>query len=303
MAYKAVLDHPKFASLKAQLELPKAFTLGILEALWHFTSRYTPAGNVGKYTDTEIESWLEWDGARGACIAALVMCGWLDTSDEHRLVVHDWQDWADEYTHTMLARKPERFANGDLPRTGRLNQTERKKFNDAVADNKVLGPKSEKLHSQPDSLRSQSDSLTETSASGPLPYQRPYRTRDLTVPETLPESGPLALNRSLVGKHPDSALSAHADDRPFFSQVVLTESEKTAKWPASKYQQFWNDHVPAAARVETIPDYWLKAINAFRKRGLKPATFLAALKKMEEKTPIESSRDFYHAMNAAVRDE
>jgi hypothetical protein len=294
VAYKAVLDHPKFASLKALLKLGKAFTLGLLEALWHFTARYTPAGNVGKYRDDEIEAWLEWDGQRGACIAAFVACGWLDTNEEHRLLVHDWQDWADEYTHTILARKQERFANGDLPRTGRLNQTERKKFNEAVVANKVLSPKSEKLHSQP-------DSLTENSASGPLPYHTGVHTIPVTVPVPVP--GPHAPNRVVAERQSDSALSTGVDDpAPFFAKVTLSPAEETAKWSASTYRDFWNGHVSADLRLTTIPKKWVQAIDGFReRRGLTPATFLEALKEMERTEPIQSSTDFYNAINSVVR--
>src|ERR1700676_33196 len=42
MALRAVPDHPKFAALKAALGTPKGATLGWLEALWHFTGRFTP---------------------------------------------------------------------------------------------------------------------------------------------------------------------------------------------------------------------------------------------------------------------
>ena len=196
--------------------------------------------------------------------------------------MHDWQDWADEYTHTILARKQERFANGDLPRTGRLNQTERKKFNEAVVANKVLSPKSEKLHSQP-------DSLTENSASGPLPYHTGVHTIPVTVPVPVP--GPHAPNRVVAERQSDSALSTGVDDpAPFFAKVTLSPAEETAKWSASTYRDFWNGHVSADLRLTTIPKKWVQAIDGFReRRGLTPATFLEALKEMERTEPIQST--------------
>jgi hypothetical protein len=43
-----------------------------LELLWHFAARFALGGNVGKFSDAEIEAWLGWDGETGALIAGLV---------------------------------------------------------------------------------------------------------------------------------------------------------------------------------------------------------------------------------------
>jgi hypothetical protein len=128
MALRAVLDHPKFADLKSRLGCPRHVALGCLEAIWHFTSRFTPQGNIGKYPDVAIEDWLEWKGEPGALIAALVGSGWLDTDEQYRLVVHDWADYADELVHTTLARGLLRFVSGEVPHSRRLNQNERDRF-------------------------------------------------------------------------------------------------------------------------------------------------------------------------------
>lgn len=128
MALRAVPEHPKFAGLKSRLGLTKFQTLGLLEALWHFTGKYAPRGNVGKYTNIEIEAWLEWHGEPGKAVEALTESRWIDPSQEHRLVVHDWSKCADELVHTELARRLEFFADGTRPKGGRLNQHERVRF-------------------------------------------------------------------------------------------------------------------------------------------------------------------------------
>jgi hypothetical protein len=138
MALRGVLDHPKFGALKSLLKLSKFATLGLLESLWQFTARYAPAGNIGKYTDSEIAIWLEWPGDATALISALIAARWLDIDDQFRLIVHDWPDSADEAVHGQLARRLERFANGELPRTRRLNSAERKKYNDAIVAGEVI---------------------------------------------------------------------------------------------------------------------------------------------------------------------
>jgi hypothetical protein len=130
MALRAVTDHPKFAHFKSILRLPRGAALGWLECMWHFCSRFTLRGNIGKYPDQAIEAWCEWDGEPGGLIAALIQSRWLDEDSLHRLLVHDWPDHADIQVHTELARKCLRFADGRIPQSGRLNEEERKRFRD-----------------------------------------------------------------------------------------------------------------------------------------------------------------------------
>jgi len=115
MAKRGVIDHPKFARLKRALGTNKAATLGYLETLWQFVGRYTPQGNIGKYSDDEIEAWIEWDGEDGGLVAALVKCGWLDTDPTHRLIVHDWASHADSMCHAALCKETLLFASGEVP--------------------------------------------------------------------------------------------------------------------------------------------------------------------------------------------
>lgn len=105
MALRAVPEHPKFARLKKELGLSKYQAIGLLEALWHFTGKFALRGNIGKFTDAEIEAWIEWSGLEGAAVKALTVSGWLDASHEHRLVVHDWNEHADSTTKKQLGRK------------------------------------------------------------------------------------------------------------------------------------------------------------------------------------------------------
>lgn len=116
MALRAVVDHPKFKRLKMLLGFNMREVLGTLEGLWHFCGRFTPQGDIGKYPDEEIEAWLEWPGEPGALVSALVQARWLDVSEEHRLVVHDWWDHADDFTHTTVAKRKVKFATGEMPR-------------------------------------------------------------------------------------------------------------------------------------------------------------------------------------------
>lgn len=109
MALRAVPDHPKFANLKAALGQPKGAVIGWLEIVWHFTGRFTPRGDIGKYSDQAIESWVEWNGKPGALIEALVKTGWVDRDRDHRLLIHDWSQHADKATKNALSRAGQTF--------------------------------------------------------------------------------------------------------------------------------------------------------------------------------------------------
>lgn len=167
MALRAVPDHPKFAAFKTMLQLPKGAALGWLESVWHFTGRFTPQGNIGKYSDQQIEAWVEWDGLPGVLVVALLECGWLDKSTEYRLIVHDWHQYADVIVHTELARRCSLFANGTLPNSGRLNQAERERFKSAMG--------------QPQVSHGSADTATK-SATTPKPVPAPD-----PAPEPVPE--------------------------------------------------------------------------------------------------------------------
>ncbi len=104
MALRAVTEHPKFSNLKRLIGRPKGPTLGYLECIWHFCGKYSPQGNIGKYTIEEIEAWAEWDGEPGAMVAAMVKSRWLDQHPEHGLIVHDWHKHADDATKLALKR-------------------------------------------------------------------------------------------------------------------------------------------------------------------------------------------------------
>lgn len=79
--------------------------IGLMEALWHFTAKYTPQGNVGKFSDQEIADAVYWGRLPDELIAALVNCRWVDEDDEHRLIIHDWHDHADEAVRKLLKRQ------------------------------------------------------------------------------------------------------------------------------------------------------------------------------------------------------
>ena len=96
--------HPKTYNLAERLGVRRVHAIGILELLFHFASQYAPEGDVGRYSDKRIAAALDWGGAPGKLVAALVESGWLDPHPTARLAVHDWAEHADRTTLQRLAR-------------------------------------------------------------------------------------------------------------------------------------------------------------------------------------------------------
>lgn len=105
-------DHPKVAHLCQLLNIGKAEAIGTLELLWHFTAKFAPKGDIGKYPDSAIARAVEWQrptGERGVTPGcklsdALVTAKWLDRCPVHRLIVHNWSEHADQSVARNLAR-------------------------------------------------------------------------------------------------------------------------------------------------------------------------------------------------------
>ncbi len=173
--------------------------LGYLEALWHFAGRFTPAGNLGKYSNTAIEGWIEWRGEPGALIAAMLESHWIDLNETHRLVVHDWPEWADDTTQTHLARKITTFWDGSIPASGRLNQTERERYREWVAG--LLSAKSQGS-SQPAVSNAPQNLPPQGAKPVPVPVPEP-------VPDPVPV--PVARSRSSPARVPEFINPAAAE--------------------------------------------------------------------------------------------
>lgn len=100
---RGTIEHPKTVMLMAQLRIPLNHTVGILEHLWHWTGRYAPQGDIGKYSDEQIVQAVAPE-VKGL-VKALVDAKWLDAAPlPFRLVVHGWKEHADQTCRKYLAR-------------------------------------------------------------------------------------------------------------------------------------------------------------------------------------------------------
>ena len=94
----------KFKKLQRRLGITRYATIGVLESLWIATIKNAPRGDIGRFDDETIAIECEWDKDAGLLVSALIECGWLDRSEEHRLVVHDWHDHAPYFVRGVVAK-------------------------------------------------------------------------------------------------------------------------------------------------------------------------------------------------------
>jgi len=106
-------EHPKTLMLAASLEFSKKEVTGLLELLWHFTARYAPQGNIGKFPAAMIAGAVDYtEGSPERLMEALHECGWLDTHAEHGFLVHDWRDHCPDRTDKWLLDNDLIYADG-----------------------------------------------------------------------------------------------------------------------------------------------------------------------------------------------
>src|SRR4051794_32000122 len=110
-------EHPKTKRLMALLSLPLYSAVGLLELLFHFTARYAPEGNVGKWSNDQIALAAGYDGDSDLLVDALIQPKYLDRCDsaDVRLVVPNWSEHADDAVHKLLKSPGMLFADGIAP--------------------------------------------------------------------------------------------------------------------------------------------------------------------------------------------
>lgn len=112
------LDHPKTLDFASRLEISMPAAIGSLELLWAFVGKKSPQGNVGKWPDGAIARACYWEGKPELFVRALVDAGFLDVDQQHRLVVHDWQEHAPRWVKAKLAHMKVGFISASTPTVG-----------------------------------------------------------------------------------------------------------------------------------------------------------------------------------------
>lgn len=120
--------HPKMYELADRLHINNAWAVGIMEMLWHFTSKFAPRGDIGRYSDQHIARNLQWPHAPEILIDALVKSRWLDEDETHRLIVHDWSEHCETGVNTFLAKRRQTFVDQRRPKLSSFTYAEREEI-------------------------------------------------------------------------------------------------------------------------------------------------------------------------------
>lgn len=104
--------HPKLARFAKRLGIRKSQAVGMVELLHHFTDEYAWSGDIGRFDDEEIAERVDWDGGPLLLVEALIESGLVDRHPVHRLIVHDWDQHAPEYTKKKVRAAAEKTGHG-----------------------------------------------------------------------------------------------------------------------------------------------------------------------------------------------
>jgi hypothetical protein len=123
---RGTCNHPKAKDLARRLNIGRPQAIGTLAMLWSWASEFTPAGDIGRYSDDMIADEVCWGGTASELVRALLDAGWIEPDAEFRLRIHDWPDHCEDTIHARLARAHQRFADGSVPKLTKLGEKERK---------------------------------------------------------------------------------------------------------------------------------------------------------------------------------
>ncbi|MCS7256270.1 MAG: hypothetical protein RMJ05_03850 [Thermomicrobium sp.] len=114
--------HPKTKRLCRLLGVSLPQAVGHLHLLWHWVLEFAPDGDVTEYVDDLAEA-AYWDGEPDLFVRALLASGFLDQTEDERIVVHDWEEYAGrllaDRERKRAAREKERAARPDTIPTER----------------------------------------------------------------------------------------------------------------------------------------------------------------------------------------
>lgn len=104
---------PKLAHLSALLNVDPCYAVGVLERLWWFAATQAPRGDVGRWTDAQITLGIGSQLSPELLVSSLVGSGWLDGHGAHRLVIHDWEQHADQTVRRSQIVQRDGFIQSD----------------------------------------------------------------------------------------------------------------------------------------------------------------------------------------------
>jgi len=210
---RGAIEHPKLRRLMRELGCEKLLAVGILESIWHFAARYTPRGDLGRYTDHEIADAIGYGGDPAGLVSALVVSEWADASEEHRVVIHGWFEHCDDSVHATLARATQTFASGELPKLTRLSKQERERISLQFRAHEKRTASARHAHG----MRTKSAQPSQAKPSQAKPSQAKPLQEEETLPAFAGAAGDGVGDASQPGntaRPPEPAIASTPDTKP-----------------------------------------------------------------------------------------
>lgn len=101
---RSAVFHTKTTKLCRSLKVRRYVAIGILESLWQLTAREAPLGDIGRLSNEDIATGIDYERNPDRLVDALVESDWLDRSPEHRLIVHDWHEHCEDSVKKFVSR-------------------------------------------------------------------------------------------------------------------------------------------------------------------------------------------------------
>ncbi|MBD5469239.1 MAG: hypothetical protein HDR21_14010 [Lachnospiraceae bacterium] len=104
--HQTIKDHRKTYDASDALEIQPAHMLGLLVNFWLWALDNAPAGDlqgISNRTIARAAGWPEADADR--FVESLEIAGWIDSTEDGNLVIHDWLDYAGKLIDQREAEK------------------------------------------------------------------------------------------------------------------------------------------------------------------------------------------------------
>ena len=99
-SHQSLMSHHKTRKAARLLGVKPVHLIGHLHALWWWALDYADDGDVTRFDAEDIADAAQWEDDAGELVEALTACGpgdapgFLERTDDGRLVIHDWWDYA-----------------------------------------------------------------------------------------------------------------------------------------------------------------------------------------------------------------
>lgn len=110
-SHDSLREHPKTRRAARALGVNRAQFIGHLHMLWWWAMEYADDGDLSVFDPADIADGADWDGDPDQFVDALLNAGpgdstgFLAYTPEHRLVIHDWNDYAGKLIERRRANR------------------------------------------------------------------------------------------------------------------------------------------------------------------------------------------------------